>query len=303
LIVSLSAVYAWRVRHGREKSAENMNFFRRLLAGAFDGKDRQQYRMQSVYVGDHTLLIRTQSGHKIYADSRDLSVVPTLVFKGHWEPWVAQVMQESLRPGMHVADIGAHVGCHTCIMASAVGPTGHVHAIEANPRLAGLLRMTIAANGIYDYATCHQVVVGERPGEIDFHLFRGLMGSSSVLPMQAAAANYGDTVDVQRLKCEPLDQIIPDGRLDAMKIDCEGSEPAIIAGAQRLLGSSTLRHIFMEYSPYFYVAREAPVRMFADLERFGFRFSVVGRRGKPTVMSREQVLALDGLFDMHLFRE
>jgi FkbM family methyltransferase len=279
-----------------------MNFFRRLL-GVFDGKSRQQYRMQSVYVGDHTLLIRSQSGHKIYADSRDLSVVPTLVFKGHWEPWVTQVVQESLRPGMRVADIGAHVGYHTCIMAGAVGRTGHVHAIEANPRLADLLRMTIAANGLYDYATCHQVVVGERSSEVDFHMFRGLTGSSSVLPMQETAANYGDTVDIQRLRCEPLDLILKDEKLDAMKIDAEGSEPAIIAGAQRHLGSATLRHLFMEYSPYFYPDRAAPERMFADLERMGFRFSVVRRRGGPETMSREQVLALDGLFDMHLFRE
>jgi len=280
-----------------------MNFLRRLLVGVSEGKNRQQYRAQSVYIGDHTLLIRTQSGYKIYADSRDLSIVPTLVFKGYWEPWVAQVVRETLRPGMHVADIGAHVGYHTCIMAGAVGPTGHVHAIEANPRLAGLLRMTIAANGLYDYATCHQVVVGDRSGEIDFHLFRGLTGSSSVLPMQETAAKYGDTVEVQRLKCAPLDEIILDGRIDAMKIDCEGSEPAIIAGAQRLLGSATLRHIFMEYSPYFYSTQDAPAKMFADLERLGFRFSVVSRRGKPSAISREQVLALDGQFDMHLFRE
>jgi FkbM family methyltransferase len=279
-----------------------MSFLRRLF-GAFDGKVKEPYRMQSVYVGDHTLLIRTQSGHKIYADSRDLSIVPTLVFKGCWEPWVTQVMQQALRPGMRVADIGAHVGYHTCTMAGAVGPKGYVYAIEANPRLAGLLRKTIAANGLYDYASCHQVVVGDKSSDVDFHMFRGLTGSSSVLPMQPTAAKYGDTVDVQRLKCEPLDQLIPDDRLDAMKIDCEGSEPAIIAGARRLLASSTLRHIFMEYSPYFYGAKDAPARMFANLESLGFRFSVMSRRAKPRILSREQVLALDGLFDMHLFRE
>jgi FkbM family methyltransferase len=279
-----------------------MNFFRRLL-DVFEGKDRPQYRMQSVYVGDDTLLIRTQSGHKIYAEARDLSVVPTLVFKGHWEPWVTRAVQASLRPGMRVADIGAHVGYHSCIMAAAVGRTGHVHAIEASPRLASLLRMTIAANDLHGYATCHQVVVGERSSEVDFHLLRGLTGSSSVLPMQNTAAYFGDTVDVQRLRCEPLDQILKDEKLDALKIDCEGSEPAIIAGAQRLLASKTLRHIFIEYSPYFYPDRSAPERMFADLERMGFLFSVVRRRGKPEIVSREQVMALDGLFDMHLFRE
>jgi len=259
--------------------------------------------MQSVYVGDNTLLIRTQSGHKIYADSRDLSVLPTLVFKGRWEPWVTRVMRDTLRTGMRVADVGAHFGYHTCIMAETVGRSGHVHAVEANPRMASLLRKTIAANNFFEYATCHEVVVGERSGQADFHMLRGLTGSSSVIPMQDTAAWFGDAVDVARLKCEPLDAIIAQGTLDAMKIDCEGSEPAIIAGAQRLLEAPALRHIFMEYSPYFYTDRERPVRMFADLERKGFRFAVIARDSAPRRVSREQVLALDGLFDIHLFRE
>ncbi len=259
--------------------------------------------MQSVYVGEHTLLVRTQSGHKIYADSRDLSVLPTLVFKGRWEPWVTRIMHKTLRSGMRVADVGAHFGYHTCIMAEAVGRTGHVHAIEANPRMAALLRKTIAANDLFDYVTCHEVIVGDHSGQVDFHMLRGLTGSSSVIPMQATAAGLGDTVEVARLKCEPLDAIIADGGLDAMKIDCEGSEPAIIAGAQRLLDAPALRHIFMEYSPYFYTDRERPVRMFADLERVGFRFAVIERDSEPRRVSREQVLALDSLFDIHLFRE
>jgi FkbM family methyltransferase len=259
--------------------------------------------MQSVYVGDQSLLIRTQAGHKIYADSRDLSVVPTLVFKGQWEPWVTRAMLKTLRLGMRVADIGAHVGYHTCVMADAVGEAGHVHAIEANPRSAALLRKTIAANGFYNRTSCHEVVVGDRSGEVDFHMFRGLTGSSSVLPMQETASRYGDVVDVERLRCEPLDSIIADSRLDAMKIDCEGSEPAIIAGAGSLLASPTLRHIFMEYSPYFYRDRERPVRMFADLERLGFRFEVIARKAEPRRASRDEVLALDGLFDIHLSRD
>jgi FkbM family methyltransferase len=282
-----------------------MNFFRRLTGDrtSLARTPKRPYQVQTVYLGDHTLLIRTRRGHKIYADSRDLSVVPTLVFKGHWEPWLTDVMSRFLRPGMRVADIGAHIGYYTSIMADLVGSQGYVHAVEANPRLAGLLRRTIAANGWYDRARCHEIIVAAEAGEIDFSIFDGLMGSSSILPMQNSAASYGDTVQVRRLPADSLDHIIPDGRLDAMKIDCEGSEPAIMAGAKRLLENRSLKHVFMEYSRNFYGDRTIPQRMFAELAAHGFRFAIVRHSGELQPVSGEQIPSMEGLHDLYLTRD
>jgi FkbM family methyltransferase len=282
-----------------------MDFFRRLVSGsAGSRRGRQQaYRIQTVYLGDHTLLIRTRQGHRIYADSRDLSVVPTLVFKGQWEPWLTKVMARVLRPGMRVADVGAHIGYHACVMAGLVGPRGYVHLVEANPRLAALLRKTIMANGWHDHAQCHEVVVASEAGEVDFSLMDGLMGSSSIIPMQQTAAKIGDTVQVRRLRADALDNIIADGRLDAMKIDCEGSEPAVIAGARRLLENGSLKHIFMEYSPYFYRDKSQPERMFEDLSACGFKIAIIERSGDLRPISAPDIPLITGLHDLYLNRD
>jgi FkbM family methyltransferase len=282
-----------------------MDFLRRLMTGqtGFGRKPRQAYRIQTVYLGDHTLLIRTRHGHKIYADSRDLSVVPTLVFKGHWEPWLTDVMARVLRPGMRVADVGAHIGYHTSVMAGLVGPKGYVHAVEANPRLAALLRKTISANGWNAYVRCHEVVVAEEAGEIDFHMMDGLMGSSSIIPMEKTALEYGDTVQAQRLRADRLDAIISVDRLDAMKIDCEGSEPAALAGARRLLESGSLKHIFMEYSRYFYRDRTRPQQMFAELAGLGFRAAIIQRTGALQPVACDRLHTLDNLHDLYLSRD
>jgi FkbM family methyltransferase len=282
-----------------------MDFFRRLVGGRLGLRRNRQtvYRIQTVYLGDHTLLIRTRHGHKIYADSRDLSVVPTLVFKGHWEPWLTTVMMKVLQPGMRVADIGAHIGYHTCTMAALVGPTGYVHVVEANPRLAALLRKTIMANGWHNHAECHEVVAAGETGEVDFSLMDGFMGSSSILPMQTTAAKFGDTVQVRRLRADMLDNIIADRRLDAMKVDCEGSEPAVMVGAKHLLENGSLKHIFMEYSPYFYGDRTRPQRMFANLSAYGFRIAVIGRTGELQSVTEEEIERMTGLHDLYLNRD
>jgi FkbM family methyltransferase len=282
-----------------------MDLFRRLVSGQLRfGRRRQAaYRIQTVYLGDHTLLIRTRRGHRIYADSRDLSVVPTLVFKGQWEPWLTKIMTGVLRPGMRVADVGAHIGYHTSVMAGLVGPNGYVHAIEANPRLAALLRKTILANGWHGHARCHEIVVAGEAGEVDFSLMEGFMGSSSILPMQQTAAKFGDTVQVRRLPADTLDHLIADGRLDAVKIDCEGSEPAVIAGARHLLESGSLKHIFMEYSPYFYRDKARPERMFADLSAFGFRIAIIERSGELRSIPARDIPHIAGLHDLYLSRD
>ena len=96
--------------------------------------------------------------------------------------------------------------------------------------------------------------------------------------------------------------IVTSDRLEALKIDCEGSEPAVIDGAGRFLENGSLKHIFMEYSPHFYKDRAAPERMFAELERYGFRCAEIASDGAARAMTRAQILALPDLVDLHLTR-
>jgi FkbM family methyltransferase len=197
-----------------------MEFLRRVAAALVGGKGskRQRRGADSLYVGDHTLLIRTRRGHLIYADSRDLTIVPQLAFQGVWEPWVTQAMKRALKPGMNVADAGSHVGYHACIMARLIGPAGHLDVIEANPRLIHLLRKTMGANGFHRRARCHQVILSDRAGEADFHLFESFLAASSIHPMQATAESFGDRVRVERLPMARPDARIIRGRISTGRI-------------------------------------------------------------------------------------
>jgi precorrin-6B methylase 2 len=47
-----------------------------------------------------------------------------------FEPSTLQWLRENLRPGMIVADVGAHIGLVTVFIARLVGPDGRVYAFE-----------------------------------------------------------------------------------------------------------------------------------------------------------------------------
>src|SRR5712691_3950022 len=90
--------------------------------------------------------VRMRNGDLVFIDPRDESLGVPVQTSGEWEPHVTLVLQRLLRPGACVIDVGSNIGCHVITMARAIGHSGSLLAIEANPDVADLLRCTIAAN-------------------------------------------------------------------------------------------------------------------------------------------------------------
>lgn len=73
-----------------------------------------------------------------------------------------QILQGLLRPGDIAVDVGAHVGTHTVALSLAVGPTGTVHAFEAQPALVEALQINTQS---VSNVVLHTNVVGDADGE------------------------------------------------------------------------------------------------------------------------------------------
>lgn len=106
-------------------------------------------RRTTVYLGDGMLLSELQDGQPIYLDGSDISLTPHIARHGKWEAKITERVLADLAPGMHFVDIGANCGYYALLAARAVGETGAVTAIDANPRMAEMMRMSAAING-YD---------------------------------------------------------------------------------------------------------------------------------------------------------
>ena len=153
-----------------------------------------------------------------------------------------------VRPGDTCVDVGAHVGLYALTLADrlrALGGRGRVHAFEAAPENAALLRRNVAANGLAGLVDVVEAAVTDRVGSAS--LVRGFnSGMHSTLPTPAA------TGVVDTVRATTLDAALPEPGTGAglvVKIDVEGAEGAVLRGAERLLGSAAEVVLLVEYFP------------------------------------------------------
>ncbi len=147
--------------------------------------------------------------------------------------------RRALPPDPVVLDVGANLGLVTLALA-ATFPAARLYAFEPSPRNAALCAANLAANRVS--ATLIRRAAGAAPGRLGFTEMAGFPAGSHLDPAGAL------TVPVV-----PLDDFVFTeaglDRLDLVKIDAEGAEPAILAGAARAI--ETFRPaLYMEFNSW-----------------------------------------------------
>lgn len=160
---------------------------------------------------------------------------------GAYEPALVRVIDLLVRPGEKVIDIGTHKGYVTLLLAKAVGPLGHVIAIDPDPRVFGELTANCRRNG-YDHVSRYPYAVGDSRGLCEFYLSNTL-GNSSRFPNEIAKPEVASVIKVET---RTVDEILSEARLEGskkpftlVKIDAEGSELHALRGMDRLLRSDS----------------------------------------------------------------
>jgi FkbM family methyltransferase len=149
-----------------------------------------------------------------------------------FDPVELAFLRDALDPGATAIDVGANVGVYTVAAALRVGPTGRVLAVEADDEYVPRLHANLARNGI-ENVTVLAVAAGESDGEAELVLAAD-RAFSSIKPLVAyRGAGVNRTVPLRR-----LDTIWAEAGEPAVafvKIDVEGAELEVLAGAERLL--------------------------------------------------------------------
>ncbi len=170
-------------------------------------------------------------------------------------------------PGDLVFDIGAHAGNHVRALA-ALGC--RVIAVEPQPDFARLLRTWF---GRRPGVTVIEAAVGERPGRARLAVSDRTPTVTTVTGVwRRARAADPDFAGVRWNRCVEVELTTLDQLIDRfgppafVKVDAEGSEPAVLAGLTRLAPA-----LSFEYLPRALDAVEASLR---ELERLGtYRFN------------------------------
>src|SRR3984893_1132118 len=87
-------------------------------------------RARAVYLGDHLTLARVLGQSKMLLPTTDVGFASHVMLDGFWELCLALFSSRLVTPGMTGVDVGANFGYYTLLFGHAVGPSGHVIAIE-----------------------------------------------------------------------------------------------------------------------------------------------------------------------------
>jgi FkbM family methyltransferase len=195
---------------------------------------------------------------------------------GGYEPPTQSLIEKTLRAGDLFIDIGAHWGFYTLQAATHAGDI-RVLAIEPHPTNASILFRNVIRNGVQHLASVISVACGDAPA-IEPLVTNSSMGHSirgiGVKPSLARgpAVWVPDVGPAVWVPVVTLDAVLANvsfaGRRLIIKIDAEGFEPQVVAGARAVLASGRCDLVIWEcgHSPQGEIASTVET-----LSTWGFR--------------------------------
>lgn len=204
----------------------------RIVAG---DKVRALYR-PSV---DEVYTLRTPAGDVLYRldDALNQAFFRTLMPDGTvHEPGVVAYLCHTLKPNDIFIDVGAHTGYISCI-AGVTGAT--VFAIEFQKPLAQVIDRNLALNGLHR-AHVLDLAAGDRDGMTTTPRYNPQLGAKLYRELEVQDQETPSLRDrnAEAVPIMRLDTLFADGEPPRLiKIDAEGHELRILAGAKRLIAA------------------------------------------------------------------
>lgn len=175
--------------------------------------------------GQENYFIETKDGVTICTPA-DLDVLTTYVMleQEEWFEPELHFVRQYLKPGMQVVDVGAAFGAYALPIADKVGSNGKVYAFEPSRDSRRFLEKSKIENGldhleIYRHAKGKETRKAElQEGEIPE--LNTIGEGDGEIPVSTLDAWWG---------------FIAEPDIDVIKVDVNGMEPKVLAGAQQLL--------------------------------------------------------------------
>jgi FkbM family methyltransferase len=167
--------------------------------------------------------VRTNLGVMLVNDL-DVYLGRSLVEYGEFSRGEQDLFCRVIRRGQVVVDAGANIGAHTLLFAQLVGRQGRVYAYEPQRLLFQMLCANMALNRI-DNVHARPVALGREAGEVY------LKELNPDCPQSFGSASIDGLLGGgERTAVEPLTE-----PCDFLKVDVEGMECEVLAGAQAML--------------------------------------------------------------------
>jgi len=194
---------------------------------------------------------------------------------GCYEPHIAACIAALLGHGDTFLDVGAHIGFHATLAASFVGPTGKVHAFEADPGLFAALSHNLKQ---FPWAEAHHNAVWHSSRELTFE--RSFSSQESGWGTLTAVRDLGkgEHLEVQAVSLDDWSKDIGLGKVSLIKIDAEGSELSVLRGARSLVLTTRPGIIFEMNEILLRYAEASPGELIELVTGYGYSAWAVSQR-------------------------
>ena len=163
---------------------------------------------------------------------------------GEWRLEVVRFLDDKLRPGDVVFDVGSNIGICTVFAARKVGATGQVVAFEPAPETYAALMENVRLNGLGN-VRAFRAALADYEGDGGLFTGEDLLFSSLVVSRSGAPQR-------QPVRVLRGDRWRENERLPApgiVMIDVEGFELGVLKGLEHTLSEVTCRAVIAEVHP------------------------------------------------------
>jgi FkbM family methyltransferase len=183
--------------------------------------------------------------------SREITVfrdeIGRMIFlTGIFDLTVTETIHRLTAPGVVAVDVGANVGYLTSLMATRGGPGGRVVAFEPHPEVFSVLEENARrwnADPTVAAVEVHGLALSNRSGGGQLQTVSQAEGHMGLSSLEAQGTGGQPSVDIELAK---LDDLLESGHIDMLKLDVEGHELSVLAGAERLLDGRLIRDLVFE---------------------------------------------------------
>ncbi|MBF0625202.1 MAG: FkbM family methyltransferase [Magnetococcales bacterium] len=175
--------------------------------------------------------------YEMWLDPRDRGISRTLLLFGNRELDHKAMLEQVLKPGMRVLDIGANLGYYVLMERGLIGPGGRIVAVEPSPSNAAMLRRNLELNRCTN-VTLVEGAVSDTNATRTFHL-AAQSNLNTFHPEGSAATDLtGETLAMRTLTVPDLAR--EHGIPDLIRMDVEGHEVEVINGLLPAVEAGTM---------------------------------------------------------------